>query len=118
MAKGRLYQYNGMTYDAGQLARLLGVTRRAVNERLRTMPVDEAMRRPKPNQAPTSMRWCAAHERAWCHDADPETQSHWHPMPRGMIAYALTIARWGRCDHLITVTMVACDMCAAAQQAS
>jgi hypothetical protein len=56
-------------------------------------------------------RWCPHCERAWL--AHPWRQApQWHPVPRGMLVWAMGWARAGGCADQVTVEEVACEQCA------
>ena len=62
------------------------------------------------------MLYCRVHERAW---VPPDNISgsrssrpgYWHPIPWGMLTYALAWAKAGRCEGQITIVEMACDRC-------
>jgi hypothetical protein len=113
MPRSKLLTYQGRTLSQTEWAKSLGIDLRTFNYRLThgwsiTKAITVALEDHR--FAPRPCRWCPVHEVAWC--AEPlEGAPYWHPLPRGMLRLALTLAKAANCSSQIQVQCVPCDRC-------
>jgi hypothetical protein len=113
MPRPKLLTYHGRTRSQTAWAKRRGIAPRTFNYRLThdwsitqalTVALDEHRLAPRP------CLWCPVHEVAWC-AAPLEGAPYWHPLPRGMLQLALTLAKAAHCSTQIQVQCVPCDRC-------
>ena len=118
MPRPKLLTYHGRTRSQTAWAKRRGIEPRTFNYRLThgwSLPQALTVALDAQRLAPRPCLWCPVHEVAWC-AAPLEGAPYWHPLPRGMLQLALTLAKAAHCATQIQVQCVPCDRCA--QEAS